>query len=129
MRKIALLFVLFAVLSCGNNVVEKPDNLISKEVMVDILYDLTVIQSAENLHTIEFNQDNIRVNELIYKKYNIDSVAFAQSNRYYAADPHNYQKLFKKVAEKIEANKKALNMQSVKETGEEVAPTHTPGIQ
>jgi hypothetical protein len=129
MKKIALLFVLFAVVSCGNGAVEKPDNLLSEEVMVNVLYDLSVLQSAENLNSLTFSQNNVKVNEMIYKKHEIDSVSFAQSNRYYAADPHNYQKLFKKVAEKIEASRKALNEESVKETGKELAPSDTPGIQ
>ncbi|ESU29728.1 hypothetical protein FLJC2902T_02020 [Flavobacterium limnosediminis JC2902] len=129
MKKIALFFVLFAALSCGNGAIEKPENLLSEEMMVDILYDLTVLQSAENLNPVEFSQNNVKVNEMIYKKYNIDSISFAQSNRYYAADPHHYQKMFKKVVEKIEANKKGLDEQTVKETGKELAPTYTPAIQ
>ncbi|HSD14151.1 MAG TPA: DUF4296 domain-containing protein [Flavobacterium sp.] len=129
MKKIVLLFACIAVLSCSDKTVEKPDNLLSEEVMVDVLYDISVLQSAENLNSIEFTQKSIKVNEIIYKKYNIDSLSFAQSNRYYAADPHNYQKLFKKVAEKIEASKKALNFKSVKETGKELAPTYVPSVQ
>ena len=129
MKKIALLFVLFAVMSCGKEAVEKPDNLLSKEVMVDVLYDLSVLQSAENLNSLTFSQNNVKVNEMIYKKYGIDSLSFAQSNRYYASDPHNYQKLFKEVAEKIEESRKVLNEQSLKETGKELAPIDKPAIQ
>lgn len=120
---------MFAVFSCGNEVVEKPDNLIEKEVMVDILYDLALIQSAETNNPSAFSQNEIKVNELIYKKYDIDSATFAQSNRYYASDPHNYQKLFKQVSEKIAAKKEALNQQSLKETGKAIAPSDAPAIQ
>lgn len=129
MKKIVFTIVLFAVFSCGNGVVEKPDNLIEKEVMVDILYDLAIIQSTESNNPNIFLQNEIRVNEMIYKKYNIDSASFAQSNRYYASDPHNYQKLFKQVSEKITAKKEALNQQSVKETGKAIAPSDVPAIQ
>lgn len=129
MKKIIFAIVLFAVFSCGNEVVEKPDNLIEKEVMVDILYDLALIQSAETNNPSAFSQNEIKVNELIYKKYDIDSATFAQSNRYYASDPHNYQKLFKQVSEKIAAKKEALNQQSLKETGKAIAPSDAPAIQ
>lgn len=129
MRKIVLAIVLFAVFSCGNGVVEKPDNLIEKEVMVNILYDLALIQSAESNNPSAFSQNQIKVNDLIYKKYNIDSASFAQSNRYYASDPHNYQKLFKQVSEKITAKKEALNQQSLKETGKTIVPSDVPSIQ
>ena len=36
MKKIAFVFVLFAVFSCGKKAVEKPENLIDKEVMAEI---------------------------------------------------------------------------------------------
>jgi uncharacterized protein DUF4296 len=129
MKKIALAVVLFVFFSCGNSVVEKPEHLLSKDVMVDILYDLTIIQSAENLDPLPFSQNDIKVNEIIYKKYNTDSVSLAQSNRYYASDPHEYQKMFKRVSEKIEENKKALNEKSIKETGKAIAPSDEPAIQ
>lgn len=129
MKRISVLFVLVLVFGCGNGAVEKPENLIEKEVMVDILYELALIQSAESNNPIVFSQNEIKVNEMIYKKYNIDSASFAQSNRYYASDPHNYQKLFKKVSEKIAAQKEALNQQSLKETGKTIAPSDAPAIQ
>ena len=129
MKRISLVFVLLFVFGCGNGAVEKPDNLIEKEVMVDILYDLALIQSAESNNPSVFSQNEIKVNEMIYKKYNIDSASFAQSNRYYASDPHNYQKLFKKVSERIAEKKEALNEQSLKETGKAIAPSDAPAIQ
>lgn len=129
MKKIALLFVLFTIFGCGDNAVEKPENLIEKDVMVDVLSDLTIIQSVETNNPGVITQNEIKVNEIIYKKYNIDSASFAQSNRYYASDPHNYQKLFKQVSEKITAKKEALNQQSVKETGKAIAPSDVPAIQ
>ena len=129
MKKLALLFVLFAVFSCGNNAVDKPENLIDEDVMVNILYDLTVIQSANNYSPLTFTQNDIKVNDIIHKKYSIDSITFAKSNRYYASDPHEYQKLFKKVFEKIDNEKKALNEKYTKETGKAIAPSDAPAIQ
>jgi len=129
MKKIALLFVLFTIFGCGDNAVEKPENLIEKDVMVDVLSDLTIIQSVETNNPGVITQNEIKVNEIIYKKYNIDSVSFAQSNRYYASNPHEYQKIIKKVLEKIAAKKEALNQQSMKETGKSIAPSDAPVIQ
>lgn len=120
---------MFTVLSCGNKAVEKPDNLIDEGTMVDILYDISIIQSAENINPGAFSEKNIKVNEVIYKKYKIDSLTFAKSNRYYAADPHEYQKIFGKVSEKIKNQKQELNQQSLKETGKAIAPSDAPAIQ
>lgn len=115
--------------SCAEKAVEKPENLIDKDVMIDILYDITVMQSAETVDPIKMSQGNVKVNELIYKKYNIDSLAFAQSNRYYASDPHQYKKMYGEVFHRLEENLKALNETSVKETGNPIAPSDTPAIQ
>lgn len=129
MKKIALIVTLFVFFGCGNKAVEKPENLIEKEKMVDILYDLAVIQSIEVSKPGTFLQNEIKVNEVIYKKYGIDSVTFAQSNRYYASDAHNYQKLFQKVSEKLNAKKEELNKESVEKTGKPIAPSDAPSIQ
>lgn len=110
-----LLVIVFSLVSCTHSVVEKPERLIDKEVMVDILCDIAILQSAENFNTALFSEKNIKINDLIYKRYNIDSVSFAQSNRYYAANPHQYQKMFKQVAEKIAQKKEALTEKSSKE--------------
>jgi len=129
MRRIALILVLFTFFSCENKAVEKPENLIDRETMVDILYDLTIIQSAEISNPGTFSQNEIKVDEVIYKKYKIDSLAFAQSNRYYASDAHNYQKLFQKVSEKLKAKKEELNKESIEKTGKAIAPSDAPAIQ
>ena len=39
MKQILFLLVSFLVLSCANNPVPKPDNLLDEEVMVDMLFD------------------------------------------------------------------------------------------
>lgn len=129
MRKSILIFVGFLIISCANNAVQKPDNLIERDVMVDILYDITVIQSANNFSPATFSQNDIKVNEIIYKKYNIDSASFAQSNRYYASDPHKYQKMFKKVSERIDAERTAINEKYKKQTGRSISPSDAPAIQ
>ncbi len=49
MRKIFLLILTFSALfSCGEEVIEKPINLIPKEKMIDILYDLAIINAAKS---------------------------------------------------------------------------------
>ncbi len=48
MRKIFLLITFIILFSCGEEVIDKPVNLISKEKMIDILYDLAIIDAAKS---------------------------------------------------------------------------------
>ena len=47
MRSFLLIFILILA-SCGEKVIEEPNDLIAKEKMVDILYDLALINAAKS---------------------------------------------------------------------------------
>ena len=102
MKKIILFFFALSVFSCKDQMVEKPEHLIDREVMIDILCDIAVFQAAENADGSKFKEQGIVPNEMIYKKYQIDSVTFAQNDRYYASDPHDYKKMYGEVTKKLE---------------------------
>lgn len=99
-RIIIVLCCALSVFSCGKTSVEKPNNLIAKDKMVDILYDISLLEAikAQNL---KGGINKKRANEYIYKKYKIDSVQFAKSNKYYATDLNEYKKMYDKVKEKL----------------------------
>ena len=46
MKKIIVFFLGLLLFSCGEKVVEKPDNLIPKEKMIVILHDLAILKAA-----------------------------------------------------------------------------------
>ncbi len=98
--------LLFSLLSCSNGV-EKPKNLIDKDKMVDVLYDLSLLEAIKTQH-IGGGISNKNANEYIYKKYKIDSVQLAQSNKYYASDVEEYKKIFEKVKAKLDEQNKKL---------------------
>ena len=50
MRKIAVLFSILIFMSCGNSTVKKPANLISEDQMVEILFDVILINSAKGVN-------------------------------------------------------------------------------
>ena len=83
MRKIAVLFSILIFMSCGNSTVKKPANLISEDQMVEILFDVILINSAKGVNK-QLLQNNIE-NPLnyIYRTYGIDSLQFTESNTYY----------------------------------------------
>ncbi|GIM55150.1 hypothetical protein CAPN005_17970 [Capnocytophaga cynodegmi] len=91
-----IIFVLFLV-SCGRNIVSKPEKLLSEKEMESLMYDLAVFDAIKSvdyqlMDTISFN-----VNEIIYKKYGIDSLSFAENMIYYASFPKKYDKIIKNV--------------------------------
>ena len=106
MKKIAviLIFALFA-FACTKKVVEKPDNLIGKEKMTDIFYDLAILEAIRSQKPIVLEENGVDQNTYIYRKYDIDSVQFAKSNQYYAADIVTYKQMYEEVAKRLEAHK------------------------
>lgn len=108
--KIVIVFLSFLFLvSCGNSVTDKPDRLIDEEVMVDIFYDLALLEAIKAVNPISLEKNNITTNEYIYKKYQIDSLQFAQSNQYYASELKEYKKMYAKVNKRLADKKVALD--------------------
>lgn len=91
---------------CQHNAVEKPANLIDQETMVDILYDLALLEAIKAQNPYAPQNQNLQPKEYIFKKYSIDSVQFSSSNRYYISQIEQYKKMYDQVAERIEAEKK-----------------------
>jgi len=111
MKKLGILLLCFALFeSCQNAPIEKPDNLIDQEKMVDIMFDISVLEAMKSQTTLVLESNKINPNNYIYKKYSIDSLQFANSDKYYASDIKKYKEIFdevtKRIEEQIEASKK-----------------------
>ncbi len=105
MRYLIILAVL--VLAACSGSVKKPDNLVSEQTMVDVFYDLAVIDAMRSQQPARVNfAPNLQ--QYVYEKYDIDSLQFAESNRYYAADVERYRNMVQQVAKKLRDEQKAL---------------------
>ena len=112
MKKLAALFLLFAILiSCQKPAVSKPDNLIDEEVMVDIMYDVSVLEAMKSQKAFVLEANKINPNTYIYKKYKIDSLQFANSDKFYASDIKKYKEIFDKVNKRMEEKMEGLKKQ------------------
>jgi len=80
---------------------EKPENLIAKDKMVDVLTEAYINNSARSIDLKKIREKGVHLDSLIYQKYKIDSVQFIKSNAYYSADLDEYIDLFKKVESKL----------------------------
>lgn len=108
MKKLFLLFFLAFMFSCGEKVVEKPENLIPQEKMVVVLHDLAILNSVKSSFSSTLNKNEIEIMEFLYRKHQIDSAQFSQSDLYYASIPLEYQTMYEKVEEMLEKRKKTM---------------------
>jgi hypothetical protein len=109
MKKYILLFIAITLttVSCKDEVVEKPKNLIERNKMVDIIYDLAILEAAKS--QVSGVQTYPRATKFIKEKYKIDSLTFAQSTQYYASDLKEYKKMYDEVKERLNVESKKLN--------------------
>ncbi|PKQ44909.1 DUF4296 domain-containing protein [Confluentibacter flavum] len=120
-KLIPYIIVLLFVVSCYKfKEPEKPKNLISKADMVNILIDLKLIASITAANDIKvLDSSNVQSEKYIYKKYNIDSIQFALSNNYYAYHLEEYEDIYTKVKDSLEALSSFYDALELKELDEQ----------
>ncbi|MFV9549850.1 DUF4296 domain-containing protein [Algibacter sp. PT7-4] len=108
-RLILCVVLICTTIACNNlKGPKKPKNLISKDKMVNILIDAKFITSANSKNKIIMRDSGLNFNTYIYEKYNIDSLQFALSNEYYAFHIEEYEEIYTKLSDSLEALKVAL---------------------
>jgi hypothetical protein len=100
MKRRVVFLLLLSLMGCKDTV-EKPKNLIAKDKMIDILYDISLLEAIKS-QNIQGGIKNKTANEYLYQKYQVDSLQVAQSNKYYAADVEEYKKMFEEVKKRLE---------------------------
>ena len=90
------LLIIFLFIGCSDNV---PDNLISKEKMENIIFDIMILNAVSGFDLKIDN--NLLSDELIYKKHNIDSLQFFESELYYSKNPRDHYEIYAKVKIRI----------------------------
>lgn len=110
MKKIILILAVLALfISCKEEVVQKPERLIEKDVMLDVMYDLAVLEAIKYQNPVSLDTFKINPRDFIYKKYKIDSLQFAKSNVYYASDYEDYKLMFEQITKRLDASKKSAD--------------------
>ena len=106
-----LIILLMISVSCGEKVIEKPENLIPKEKMVEMLYDLALINAAKGTNPKILEEHNVEPTAFLFEKHEVDSLQFVRSDVYYASIPIEYEAIYEKVVSRLEDNKKAIEAQ------------------
>lgn len=97
--------LLYLLVSCKDTAIPEPKKLIEKDVMIDILFDIAIIEAIKISHPYSLQDKGVDTKTYIYKKYKIDSVQFAKSDKYYAANAKQYGKMYQKVMDRIKEQK------------------------
>ena len=98
LKSILVLLLIISYTSCQD--VKKPEiptDLISQDIMVDILTDVYISNASRNVNNKLIIKRNLQLDAIIYNKYNVDSLQFVVSNTYYSSDLKTYGKLLTQV--------------------------------
>ncbi len=120
MKKLLLPFlVLFLVMfGCKDAAVSQPDKLIDENQMVDMIYDLSLLDAMKSQNPNQLKYPT--ATEFLQKKYQIDSLTFVKNSQYYASDVKNYKKLYEKVKARLaEESQKSTGAQPIPENEEQ----------
>lgn len=102
MKNVILFLLLFTLWSCQDvKLPEMPENLISEDQMVEVLTEVYLINSARSIDNKTIIQSKVQLDSFVFKKFKIDSLQFALSNAYYTSNLNTYNRLFKKVDERL----------------------------
>ena len=90
------LIILILIIGCSNNA---PENLISEEKMESIIFDIMILNASSG-YDLKID-NNLLSDELIFKKYDIDSLQFYESELYYSRNPKIHFDIYSNVKKRI----------------------------
>lgn len=101
---------------------ERPENLISEEKMVDVLTELSILHGTRTFDRRSLEKTGLQLEQYLFEKYDIDSVQFAKANAYYVENPSVYVRIYDSVKARLETLKvKYETLKLEKEEQERIA--------
>ena len=98
---LAAIATLLLLLACESRVnYEKPKDLIPREQMIDMLFDMHLAVGTSNVKNKNLEKGRNYMS-LVYEKYDIDSTRFKISNIYYTSRVVEYEEMLEEVQERI----------------------------
>ena len=95
MKKYLLISIL--IIGCSSDV---PENLISEEKMESIIFDIMIL-NASSSYDLKID-NNMISDELIFRKHDIDSAQFYDSELYYSKNPRIHLNIYSNVKRRIQ---------------------------
>jgi hypothetical protein len=101
MKGVYIFILVLFILGCKDDInYEKPEGLLSKSQMIDVLCEMHIAVGTSNLPNLNLEK-NRNYMSLVYKKYGIDSTRFAESNLYYTSHIQEYEEIFEEVERRL----------------------------
>ena len=101
-RQVLVILAFLLIISCESKVnYEKPENLIPRDTMIDLIYEMHLAVGTSNLRNKNSEKDRNYMS-LVYEKYGIDSTRFAISNIYYTSQAVEYEEMFEEIERRLE---------------------------
>jgi hypothetical protein len=105
--------------ACGRNKrPEPPADLLTKEQMANILYDMFVLNSAKGSSLKILQENGIDPDVYVLEKHGIDSARFVRSNDYFAYSHQDYSEIMTIIQERVETEKEYYEQELEKENNE-----------
>ena len=95
MKKYLLVYIFM--MGCSSNA---PENLISEEKMESIIFDIMIL-NASSSYDLKID-NNMISDELIFRKHDIDSAQFYESELYYSKNPRIQLNIYSNVKRRIQ---------------------------
>jgi hypothetical protein len=109
MKKVIFLSVLLVcTIGCKKELIEKPEDLIAKDKMTEILYDISLLYASKGVNTGQIDFQRVSIEDFIYKQYGVDSTQVANSTIYYSSKPDEYLKMYEYIQERLKAAKDTI---------------------
>lgn len=116
MRSLGYLMIIIAFISCQDiEKTERPNNLIPENKMVEVLTELSILNSAKNYNKRFLEETGFRPDEFLLNKFGIDSVQLAESTNYYARNYNQFESMYERVQRNLETLKSELEIQRLRE--------------
>ncbi len=106
MRKLFVLIVLLCFSCKKPDAIKKPVDLIEKEKMIAVLYDLHMLSATKSTAKEVIVDNNIDAEKYVFAKYKIDSIQLAQSITFYASKPEQMLAIYESVNSRFASQKK-----------------------
>ena len=96
MKKL-LLYLILLFYSCFSSETNEYKNIISKDVMKNILKDIILMESIKKSYSSRIDDKKIFGDKYIFEKYNVTQSQISESQEFYAKNPKIYAKIYEDI--------------------------------
>ncbi len=109
MKNLFVILLALLLTSCGEKLLDKPEDLIPKEKMINILKDMTILNSARSTSITVLHDYKIEPTTFVFSKYGVDSLQFVTSDKYYASLPNEYEAMYAEIEKQLDNEKEQMS--------------------